>query len=206
MILLLQCICVSYYSSIILHTCINGLHICVGVPARVHSPGEVIFSSSLPDIALIKITNHHHRKDTPLHNQPPNSTQSLFNAHQMTETGFLANNKYMCTCNSNSNVTKGTEVCIIGYGFENPLDTVDRSDGSSTLVCTSDQSKPLVTKGRILNVIGYEDDVVMFVMSAVVHPGMSGGLVVNGNSGEPLGMVVSYSRYAYNDSRISEIF
>lgn len=52
---------------------------------------------------------------------------------------------------------------------------------------------PLVTRGEVTQVAGWGGEGVMLVSSAVVLPGMSGGLLVSGEDDQILGLLVSIS-------------
>ena len=52
---------------------------------------------------------------------------------------------------------------------------------------------PLVTRGEVIQVAGWGGEGVMLVSSAVVLPGMSGGLLVSAEDGQILGLLVSIS-------------
>ena len=53
--------------------------------------------------------------------------------------------------------------------------------------------RPLVTGGVLAKVASYHGNAVMLVTSAVVLSGMSGGVIVSGDDGRVLGMIVSKS-------------
>lgn len=53
---------------------------------------------------------------------------------------------------------------------------------------------PLMTKGVVSKVIYDKDQPVLFVTTAAVNPGMSGGLVASTETGTQLGIVVSNSQ------------
>ena len=72
---------------------------------------------------------------------------------------------------------------IVGYGCQDPYKT--NSSGHA----------PLTTRGSIVKVVfGGGGEGVMLVTTAVCLPGMSGGVVVDVETGEPLGMAVSNSK------------
>lgn len=71
----------------------------------------------------------------------------------------------------------------MGYGCENPYKIKKRFSLS-----------PLVTSGHVIKEVYSGGRVVMLVTTAVLLPGMSGGLVIDSLTGEPVGMVVSSTR------------
>ena len=71
---------------------------------------------------------------------------------------------------------RGGPVCAIGY--ECP---------------PWNSSAPLVTRGVVMQVAGWGGEGLMVVSSAVMLPGMSGGLLVSEEDGCLLGMIVSIS-------------
>ena len=74
---------------------------------------------------------------------------------------------------------RGGPVCAIGY--------------ESPPWLSSGPPCPLVTWGEVCQVVGWGGEGVMMVTSAVVLPGMSGGVVVSGDDGRVLGLIVSIS-------------
>ena len=158
---------------------------------------DVIFSSSTPDCALLKLTGpnpltmsqytllswYNKKKD-------PSSTK-----HTMVEEDNVkrtyghhdVSSKMTELPPNHATVAKplppadGIAVNIIGLGCQDP----HKMKTNIT---------PLVTRGAISKVVYDEKGtLVMFLTTAVVLPGMSGGLVVEALSGEPLGMAVSNS-------------
>ena len=95
------------------------------------------------------------------------------------DTNHLFSESRKSTTSSNDELCKGTEVVVIGYGLQhNP-------------------SKPigsLVSRGVVSKVVCDQNQPVLFVTTAAVNPGMSGGLVANVRTGQLLGMVVSNSQ------------
>ena len=76
-------------------------------------------------------------------------------------------------------VCKGTEIAVLGFGLRhNPTNLND----------------PLVSRGVVSKVVCDKDQPVMFVTTATVNPGMSGGLVASTETGTLLGMVISNSQ------------
>ena len=79
---------------------------------------------------------------------------------------------------SAAELCKGTEVTVIGFGLRHsPANLIG----------------PLVSRGVVSKVVYDEDQPVMFVTTAAVNPGVSGGLVVSAETGTLLGIVVSNS-------------
>lgn len=83
------------------------------------------------------------------------------------------------TPSRNYELYEGNEVIVIGYGLQH---SVAKPNGS------------LVSRGVVSKVVHDQDQPVLFVTTAAVYPGMSGGLVVSVRTGELLGMVVSNSQ------------
>lgn len=126
-------------------------------------PAEVVFSSSVPDCALLKLT-------TPLHSRTlvPEAT--------------LSNNQSLSRLFQElPHSLEGRSVTVTGYGCEDPI-KLKRF------------SPPLVTKGHVIKEVYSGDRVVMLITTAVLLPGMSGGLVTDVVTGEPLGMAISNTR------------
>ena len=53
---------------------------------------------------------------------------------------------------------------------------------------------PLVSRGVVSKVVCDENQPILFVTTAAVNPGMSGGLVASVSTGQLLGMIVSNSQ------------
>ena len=83
------------------------------------------------------------------------------------------------TPSRNDELYEGNEVIIIGYGLQHNR---AKSNGS------------LVSRGVVSKVVFDQDQPVLFVTTAAVNPGMSGGLVASVRAGQLLGMVVSNSQ------------
>ena len=80
-------------------------------------------------------------------------------------------------------LVKGEIIYAVGYCLQEPLKN------------TSDHLEPLVTRGVISKVVrAREGREVMLMTTAVVHSGMSGGMIVSATTGEGLGMIVSNSK------------
>ena len=79
-----------------------------------------------------------------------------------------------------SDASEGTHIFITAHGFQDP----GRYAGAMS---------PTVTAGVISKVVRWEGRPVMLMTTAVVHSGMSGGLLVCADTGRPLGMAVSNS-------------
>ena len=75
---------------------------------------------------------------------------------------------------------EGSPIFVVGYGLEDPARSVSL--------------EPIVTQGIISSVVRWRRRPVMLVTTAVVHSGMSGGIVVCATTGRPLAMVVSNSK------------
>ena len=122
------------------------------------TPATVIFSSLLPDLALLKLS------------RPLGS--NCIDLRQLMESRKLTGSE------SAAELCKGTEVTVIGFGLRHsPANLIG----------------PLVSRGVVSKVVYDEDQPVMFVTTAAVNPGMSGGLVASAETGTLLGMVVSNS-------------
>ena len=76
-------------------------------------------------------------------------------------------------------VCKGTEIAVMGFGLRHS---------------PTNLSGPLVSRGVVSKVVYDKDRPVMFVTTAAVNPGMSGGLVASAEAGTLLGMVISNSQ------------
>lgn len=74
---------------------------------------------------------------------------------------------------------KGREIAVIGFGLRHSPTSL---------------TGPLVTRGVVSKAIYDKGQPVMFVTTAAVNPGMSGGLVASVKTGALLGMVVSNSQ------------
>ena len=84
----------------------------------------------------------------------------------------------------NSELCKTIEVIVIGFGL-----------GHSTTSTNPSRSGSLVSRGVVSKVVYDRDQPVMFVTTAALNPGMSGGLVASVKTGRLLGMVVSNSQW-----------
>ena len=73
-------------------------------------------------------------------------------------------------------------VVAVGYCAQDPVS------------CGNRLSPPLVTRGIVSNLIRHGGVPVMVQTSAGVHRGMSGGLLCDGQDGQPLGLLVSCAR------------
>ena len=157
---------------------------------------SVIFSSSTPDCTLLKLTGPalpqytmltwYGKKNVPSSNRPTiveeDKVKRSYGRHvvssKMTE---LPNTYSLATARKPPLPAEGIAVLVIGLGFQDPHEM-------------KTHVTPLVTRGAICKVVNDEKGKLeMFLTTAVVLPGMSGGLVVEALSGEPLGMAVSNS-------------
>lgn len=78
---------------------------------------------------------------------------------------------------------EGRSVIIVGFGCQDPYKQSDKH-------CT-----PLVTGGSVIKAVcTARGQLVMLVTTAVLLPGMSGGLVIDTLTGEPLAMAISNSK------------
>ncbi len=76
---------------------------------------------------------------------------------------------------------EGQPIFAVGYGLP-----VSKTSSSAA-------HEPLVTSGVVSKAVRWRGVEVMVVSTAVVHPGMSGGMIVSATTGAPLGMIVSNS-------------
>ena len=85
------------------------------------------------------------------------------------------------TLSKMSELYEGIDVIVIGFGLQH----------TSTNV-----GGPLLSRGVVSKVVcdKIEGQPVLFVTTAAVNPGMSGGLVANAKTGQLLGLVVSNSQ------------
>ena len=95
----------------------------------------------------------------------------LINSEHFTEDPTLSK--------SRSGLCKGTKVFVVGFGLQH---------GDLNV------SGPLVCRGVVSKVVCDRGQPVMFVTTAAVNAGMSGGLVADAETGALLGMVVSNSQ------------
>ena len=95
------------------------------------------------------------------------------------DTKHLLSESIKPTLSRNSELYEGNEVIVVGYGLQHNL---VKPNGS------------LVSRGVISKVVHDQDQPVLFVTTAAVNPGMSGGLVASVRTGQLLGMVVSNSQ------------
>ena len=120
------------------------------------------YSSSVPDLAIIKLTRP-------------------FELDNALGISLLTAVSQKSAESGNFELAQGREVVAVGYGLQ-PLAAVTKPG-------------PLVTRGVVSNVVHDRGRPVMFVTTAAVVPGMSGGLVACERTGRPIGMIVSNSQY-----------
>lgn len=145
---------------------------------QAHLCGRTVLSNEVPDFALIKLVKPVSDHQT---------LQAIKNIFRYPYTNFQDASKYdhqSITSGSSSkrtNIIEGEPIFAVGFGLQEPK-------SSST------SREPLVTRGVVSKVVRWQGrEEVMLVTTAVVHPGMSGGMVVSASTGKPLGMVVSNS-------------
>lgn len=132
--------------------------------AREVTDAIVTYSSAIPDLAIVKL------------NQPIES-KHLFDAREQLGKSI----KHRTLSSSSLKLNEGDEIVVFGYGLQYTLSS--RSPSS-----------PLLSVGVVSKVVYDGGEPVLFVTTAAVNPGMSGGLVASAMSGQPLGMVVSSSQ------------
>ncbi len=131
---------------------------------------QVIFTNPIPDCALLKLS-------TPVHHSHPLITTSKSSVDAKSPPDKV----YSSCFKEHPQAIEGRSVIIIGYGCQDPY--------------TPGYQSPLLTRGCVIKAVcGAGGRVVMLVTTAVLLPGMSGGLVVDTVTGEPLGMAVSNSK------------
>ena len=130
---------------------------------------QVIFTNPIPDCALLKLS-------MPVHHSHP-----LITASKSPDAKSPPDKVYSSCFKEHPQAIEGRSVIIIGYGCQDPY--------------TPGYHSPLQTRGCVIKAVcGAGGRVVMLVTTAVLLPGMSGGLVVDTVTGEPLGMAVSNSK------------
>lgn len=72
---------------------------------------------------------------------------------------------------------------MIGYGLQH-----------NNIINNENMNGPLVSRGVVSKVVCDENQPILFVTTAAVNPGMSGGLVASVSTGQLLGMIVSNSQ------------
>ena len=147
--------------------------------------GTLLFSSTLPDVALFKLPTPVGHAPTLLSWFQDNCIHSLINTSEVTEVSQDCNSPtQQKTSDTHSHpccLLEGRDVFLIGFGCQDPYKTSDHT--------------PLITRGSVIKVVlGEDGEGVMLVTTAVCLPGMSGGVVVDVESEEPLGMAVSNSK------------
>ena len=129
-----------------------------------------MISSKIPDVAVLQLKS------------PIDDSDVL----RAVSTVFDSSNKGLTLCDSDdsqspsSDASEGSHVFVTGHGFQDP----GRYTGAMS---------PTVTGGVISKIVRWEGRPVMLMTTAVVHSGMSGGLLVCAATGRPLGMAVSNS-------------
>ncbi len=147
-------------------------YIRTGITVRIQSgesfKAHIVFTCSIPDCALLKLSmpvNHSHPLIT--ESKSPDAKSPL--------------KKVSGLFNELPRAIEGRSVTIIGYGCQDPY--------------KQGYCSPLLTRGCVIKTVcGAGGRVVMLVTTAVLLPGMSGGLVVDMVTREPLGMAVSNSK------------
>ncbi len=130
---------------------------------------QVIFTNPIPDCALLKLS-------MPVHHSHP-----LITASKSPDAKSPPDKVYSSCFKEHPQAIEGRSVTIIGYGCQDPY--------------TLGYHSPLLTRGCVIKAVCSDGGrVVMLVTTAVLLPGMSGGLVVDTVTGEPLGMAVSNSK------------
>ena len=124
----------------------------------------VVYSSQLPDLALLKL------------DRPIGSDHIILDVRRLTD---IAKDRKLRSSRAVAKVSKGTEIAVIGFGLRHSRTNLNG---------------PLVCRGVVSKVIYDKDQPVMFVTTAAVNPGMSGGLVASTETGTLLGMVISNSQ------------
>ena len=132
---------------------------------REATPATVIYSSRLPDLAILKL------------DKPIGSGHNILESEvrQLTD---MTKDRKLGSPRTVAKVCRGTEITVVGFGLRH---------GPTNL------NGPLVSRGVVSKVIYDKDQPVMFLTTAAVNPGMSGGLVASAETGTLLGMVISNS-------------
>ena len=136
---------------------------------REDTSAKVIYSSQLPDIALLKV------------DRPIGSDHVLESAvRQWIHVDITEHrNPRLSRTKTVAELCEGTEIAVMGYGLRHsPMNL----------------SGPLVSRGVVSKVVCDKDQPVMFLTTAAVNPGMSGGLVASAETGKLLGIVISNSQ------------
>ena len=131
-----------------------------------------MFSRKIPDVAVLKLT---------LSVDAPDVLRAVTSAFGSVEGQTLCDKTEKGDSHLlNSDTPEGSPVFIIGNGFGDPAGYIEART-------------PTLTGGILSKVVRWEGQPVMLMTTAVVHSGMSGGLLVCASTGRPLGMVVSNS-------------
>ena len=135
---------------------------------REDTSAKVIYSSQLPDLAILKL------------DRPIGSDHILESAVRQSgiDTTKDRNPRWSRTKTA-AELCEGTEIAVMGYGLRHS---------------PTNLSGPLVSRGVVSKVVCDKDQPVMFLTTAAVNPGMSGGLVASTETGKLLGMVISNSQ------------
>ena len=123
----------------------------------------VIYSSPLPDLALLKLSR-------------PIGSDHILDVRQLKD---MIEDRKLRSSRTVAELCKGMEITVIGFGLRHS---------------PTNPNGPLVTRGVVSKVIYDKDQPVLFVTTAAVNPGMSGGLVASTETDTLLGLVVSNSQ------------
>jgi len=149
--------------------------------------GEVLFKSTISDCVLISLLGSVSNTNTLISHTDneyiPKST--IISNTSDSSPGVLKKDLFRAVSRP---VLKGRSVLITGYGFQDPYKTNRATSDKDT-----DSYTPLITRGHVMKTVYSGDEMVMVVTTAVLLPGMSGGLVVDELTNLPLAMAISNS-------------
>ncbi len=164
---------------------------------------RIVFSAMIPDIALIKLqkpvsnsqtlaairdlfTNLSYPQVAAPSSDTTQGSSTTDGVPREINHDFRATTRKSSKTNRKScESLEGEPIFAVGYGLLEPK-------------ARSGTVEPLVTRGVVSKVVRWEArQEVMLGTTAVVHPGMSGGMIVSAATGEVIGMVISNSEYVY---------